>query len=373
MKYTFPIIIVLFILFGKGTDGNEPRVSIRSLNETIEISPEFFVLEWKEGTKLVPKKTNFFIEVDSLGKQEVVVLLNKNQEPVLYASEISTPVCADGECKLMNIKLYWTLLGEYAGFDRYSDLPLTKHDHDEFMVEDYQKLHVLLADDKSIMGRRSIHQLVEKPKMRTVNGVDAIAGATVARVKEAVVSGALYSCYTAWKIVHGDIREQLKGYSVSVLNKNMMLDMLYSNNADYHLFALKQLDNSGYAEHYLQVAEIFKTSTPLVRSIVAKSLIENYRSTPELQKPFWNAFDVIDIGSRSTLISYLDDAPSYISDLLSAKLSIMSRNQLKAFLEHLSDNKTISSEVQDNLKEFSNSESETYAYLTKDFLEDREH
>lgn len=368
MKNAFPIIVVLFILLGKGSDRIEYRDSIRSLNETIEISPEFFVLEWKEGTKLIPTKTNFFIEVDSMGKQEVVVLLNKNQEPVLYASEISTPVCADGECKLMNIKLYWTLLGEYAGFDRYSDLPLTKHDHDEFKVEDYQKLHELLIDDKSILGRRSIDRLVEKPKMRTVNGIDAVAGATIARVKESVVSGALYSCYTAWKLVHGDIREQLKAHSLSVLNKNMIVDMLFSNNEDYHLFALVELTNAQYVEYYEQIAEVFKKSTPLVRSIIAKSLIGKFRNTPDLQKPFWDAFDAIDVGSRSTLINYLDEAPNYVSSLLSSKLSTLSKNQLKAFLEHLSKKETISSEVQSNLKKFANSKNEIYFYLVLDYL-----
>lgn len=372
MKYFFPIILILFFLLKNERDLKHTS-SFHPSVEVLDNSPEFFVLEWKEGTKLVPKKTNSFIEVDSMGKQEVVVLINEEQHPALYASEISTPVCADGECKLMNIKLYWTLLGEYAGFDRYSELPLTKHDHDEFKVEDYQKLHELLIDDKSILGRRSIDRLVEKPKMRTVNGVDAIAGATIARVKESVVSGALYSCYTAWKLVHGDIREQLKAHSLSVLNKNMIVDMLFSNNEDYHLFALAELTNAQYVEYYEQIAEVFRESTPLVRSIIAKSLNGKFTNTPDLQKPFWEAFDTIDVGSKSTLIHYLDEAPSYVSALLSTKLNTMSKNQLKGFLEHLSEKETIGPEVQDNLKEFANSESETYAYLASLFLEDREH
>lgn len=369
MKYFFPILLILCFHLKNGED-SEYTSSFHPSMAVLDKAPEFYVLEWKEGRSLTPQETDFYIEVDSMGKQAIIALLDKTDKPVLYTSNISTPVCADGECKLMNIRLYWTLLGEYAGFDRYSETPLTKHDHDEFKIEDYQKLHALLTDDKSILGRRSINQLVEKPKMRTVNGVDAIAGATVARVKEAVVSGALYSCYTAWKLVHGDIREELKEYSISVLDKNMMVEMLYSKNEDYHLFALEELDNSEYVEHYLQIAEIFKTSTPLVRSIIAKSLIGKFRNTPDLQRPFWDAFDVIDVGSRSTLIHHLDEAPSYVSDLLSSKLSTMSKNQLKGFLEHLSEKKAISSEVQGNLKEFVNSESEIYAYLVSFFLED---
>lgn len=371
MRIVVPIIILLFLFFEKSDTFIENYQPTSYLNETLEKSPEFFVLEWKEGTKLLPKKTDFFIQVDSMGEQDVTVLLNKNEEPVLYASEISTPVCADGECKLMNIKLYWTLLGDYAGFDRYPELPLTKYDHDEFIVDDYQKLHKLLMDDKSIFGRRSIDRLVEKPTMRTVNGVDALSGATITEVKESVVSGALYSCYTAWHLVHGDIRDKLKNQTVSVLSPELILNMLYSKNADYHLFALGELGDEEYRKHFLQLAEIFKTSTPLVRSIIAKSFIGKFKNTADLQKPFWEAFDDIDLGSRSLLLRYLDTAPAFAFEILSTKLGTMSKNQLKTYLSHLYEKEIISSKVQDNLEEFANSENDIYSYLAEDYLVDK--
>jgi len=370
MRIAFPIIILLAVLFGKGNSGIEYRNTKPSLNETLDRSPEFFVLEWKGGTKLFPKKTDFFIEIDSVGKQDVVVLLNNDKEPVLYSSEIATPVCADGECKLMNIKLYWTLLGEYAGFDRYPELPLTKHDHNEFLKEDYQKLHDLLVDDKSIFGRRSIDRLVEKPIMRTVNGVDALSGATIAEVKESVVSGALYSCYTAWHLVHGDIRENLKANTLSVLNDNMLIDMLYSKNANYHLFSLDELDDIQYTEHYLQIAEVFKTSTPLVRGIIAKRFIKKFGNSPDLQKPFWEAFVDVDLGARSLLLEQLDAAPEFASEKLSNKLHLMSKNQLRTFLGYLSTKKTLDPKVHAKLRVFADSGKDTFAYLANNYLED---
>ena len=332
--------------------------------------PEYFVLDWKEGTRLTPKPTKLFIEVDSLGKQEVIALVNDRKELVLYTADIATPVCADGECKLMNIKFYWTLLGEYAGFDSYPELPLTKHDHDEFIKEDYQKLHTLLMDDNSVLGRRSIDQLVEKPTMRTVNGVDALSGATIAEVKESVVNGALYSCYMAWHLVYGDIQKKLKVGTLSVLNENMIIDMLYSNNQEYRLFALENIDGAMYHEHYLQIAKIFETSAPLVRSIIAKELTTVFKNAPNLQKPFWEAFDKIDLGSRSLLVKYLKEAPNYALTILSSKLDVMSKNQLKTFLLHLSQKTKLNPKVYSNLKEFADSDKDTYAYLAKDHLED---
>ncbi len=359
MRIVFSIAIMGFLLLG-----NKPT------EKPMDHPPEYFVLEWKEGTQLTPERTDFFIEVDSMGKQDVLALVNERKVPVLYTAEIATPVCADGECKLMNIKFYWTLLGEYAGFDRYPMMPLTKHDHDEFGEADYQKLHKLLADDKNLMGRRSIDQLVEKPKMRTVNGVDAVSGATIARVKESVVSGALYSCYTAWHLVHGDIQEQLKAHSLSILDKQMTLDMLYSINPGYQIFAMENMDASDYKKHYEQLAKVFRTSTPLVRSIIAKRLTTKYKDAPVLQEPFWNAFDLIDTSSRSLMMKYLDEAPDYVPEVLSDKLGVMSKNQLKGFLTHLSNSEGLNAETHNNILEFSKSENQTYAFLAQVFLED---
>ncbi len=338
--------------------------------EVMDSPPEYFVLEWKEGTRLHHEPTDFFIEIDSFGRQEVFALVDEKKAPILYTADIATPVCADGECKLMNMKFYWTLLGEYAGFDRYPMMPLTKHDHDVFEEEDYQKLHRLLNDDKSPLGRRTIDQLVEKPTMRTVNGVDAISGATITQVKEAVVSGALYSCYTAWHLVHGEIQAQLKANTISVLNKQMLVAMLYSSNDEYQLFALEKFSVPQYQEHYEQIALAFKTSTPLVRSIIAKRLISKYNDAPELQRPFWQAFDKVDSGSRSLLLKAVNNAPNYVFDILSQQLGSMSKNQLKTFLGHLFDKGKMSAEIRNNLLEFANSKNETYSYLVMGFLEE---
>ncbi|MGB5434512.1 MAG: hypothetical protein WBM98_01375 [Maribacter sp.] len=370
MKTSFSILLLILLFSGRPTSELKEVPNKLPMSDFLDKAPEFYVLQWNVGTKLTSQKTEFFIEVDSVGKQGIDVLLNQRKEPVLYTAAISTPVCADGECKLMNLKLYWTLLGEYAGFDRYPDLPLTKYDHDIFLEEDYQKLHELLTDDKSILGRRSIDRLVEQPKMRTVNGVDAVSGATITQVKESIVPGALYSCYTAWHLAHGDIREKLKARTLAVLNENIIIDMLYSNNPEYQLFALEKMDQELYLQHHVQISEIFKTAIPLVRSVVAKSFMTHFKATPNLQLPFWQAFDKIDVGSRSLLLKNLDTAPPFVVDILSGKLSAMSKNQLNSFFSHLSPKHELSREILNNIETFANSDSETYAYLAKQYIEE---
>ncbi|WP_422080398.1 hypothetical protein [Ulvibacterium sp.] len=371
MKFLTTMVFV-FALFLSNEGSEFPlKHSIETYNDVLDKAPEYYLLEWKVGTRLSKKKAGLFIQVDSFDAQEVVVMVNENQDPVLYASDIATPVCADGECKLMHIRLYWTVLGEYAGFDTYPELPLTKHDHDEFQKEDYGKLHKLLADDKSILKRRRLDQLVEEPVMRNVNGVDALSGATVAEVKESVVSGALYSCYVAWHLTHGAIRDEIKTYTLSVLNANMLRDMLYSENTDYQLFALEKMDSDQFIEHHLRIVRIFKTAVPLVRSIIAKEMPDKFQNRPELQKPFWEAFSEIDIGSRSLLLRHFESAPKYVGNIISTQLGSMTKNQIIVFLEFLSSKKH-APELLKNLHSFADSENEAYSYLVKNYLTEYE-
>lgn len=331
--------------------------------------PEFFIFPWEQGTQLTAKETSLTIEVDSMGMQPIMALADANGKTVLYVSDISTPVCADGDCRLMDIRFYWSLLGEYAGFDRYRNAPLTKYDHDEFVYADYLKLHQLLLDDNSILKRRKIDELVKKPLQPKSEDVDAIAGATIKEVKQSVVSGALYSCYTAWHLVHGAVKERIKNLTISHLDENQLLTMLNYDNADYQMFVLKRFSDRQYEENDERIAEIYAKGIPLVRAFIVKNLPETFWSSERLQKPFWEYFSDIDINTRSLLLEHLEEAPASAVMALSKHLGQMTKNQLKVYLGHLSGLQSLDSYMVDNLKNFSDDQDEANAYLVSDFLE----
>lgn len=367
MRFGVGMIAFFFMTLGFAQFG--PPNGIPSNGKDLDRRPEFYTLNWDYGLRLKAASTDLAIEVDSMGLQEVNVLLNTANRPVLYTSDISTPVCADGECQLMHIRLYWTLLGAYAGFDRYPGLPLTKHDHDEFLPNDYLKLHQLLRDDNSILKRKKIDELVDRPKQPETEGVDAVAGATIKEVKQSVVAGALYSCYTAWHLVHGGIKKAIQERTRSSFDHNLLLTMLASENADYQMFALKRLEENQYEEHYIRIAEIFKTSIPLVRTFIVKNLPGHFWNSEELQMPFWLSFSEVDINSRSLLLDHLHEAPESIIEGLSMQLKNMTKNQIKLFLAHLEGFKSLNSSIQTNLEEFSNSDTEANAYLVKMYMD----
>ena len=370
MRITIGVIALFISTMGLAQFGSEKVFSNISSDSILIIRPDYFSMEWKTGTVLTKVETDIYIDVDSMGVQNVNLLVDGKGLPVLYNSNISAPVCADGECRLMDIRFYWNILGGYAGFDRIMNSPLTKHDHDEFLEADYIKLHSLLLDDNSILKRREIKDLVEIPKESALNGVDAVSGATIVEVKESVVSGALYSCYIAWHLVHGNVKNEIKNHSMSLITYDVVVGMLYSNDVDYQLFALNKLNEKQYEEHYIRIAEILNAGIPLVRTFIVKNLSDSIWKSEELQKPYWNCFSTIDINSRSLMLDNLDTASASTIEMLSTDLEIMTKNQIKVYLQSLMDMRNLSAVTKSNLEKYTTSNNVVFGYLVKEFLQD---
>lgn len=363
IKPIFFYLLVLVLFYGC-MSVKLPRTDSGILKK----KPEFYNLEWKKGEILTRKKTDLTIEVDSVGKLPLSIFLNTNNLPVLYTANIETPVCADGECKFMHIKMYWSLLGNYVGFDRFPDLPLTKHDHDPFLRKDYEKLHALLLDRNSILERRKIDELVKSPEQLKKEGVDALSGATITEVKESVVSGALYSCYVAWHLAHGEVQKTLRNYTSEIGNPELWSAMLYSNNSDYQLFALQNIDEVQYKNHYDRISVIFEMGTPLLRTFIVKSLPASFWNSPSLQQPYWNKFSHIDINTRSFLLQKLKSSSQTIIQDLSKELEVMTRNQLIMYLSKLPKAFKNNAFLMSNLKAYASKN--TYGYIVSNFLEE---
>ncbi|RAJ07469.1 hypothetical protein [Arenibacter echinorum] len=343
-----------------------------SQNKTLSNKPEFFVMEWREGMVLENKPTPFFIEVETMGNQNVDILVTAHDRPVLYTADICTPVCADGECRLMYITIYWNLLGAYAGYDKVEGQTLTKHDHVEFLKQDYEKLHHLLIDDNSILKRKKIDELVLKPKESELDGVDAIAGATIAEVKESVVDGALYSCYVAWNIAHGPIKAELQEYTTSNFDNKLKGYMLMSSEVDYQMYALNSLSESEYFDYKDRIVQIFKSGIPLVRTYIVQNLPKLFWESESLQRPFWESFAEVDINNRSLLLNHIQEAPIEVLLLLASNLELMTKNQLKLYLSAIENIAMTNPDINAQLLRFAESGKHTYAYIVAEFLEEME-
>ena len=367
------IVILLFVGLGLGLTKIEGLArAVNSQDKPLDKKPDYFAMEWEEGTVLTKRQTPFFIEVETMGNQSVSLLVDEKNRPKLYTSDITTPVCADGECRLMYLTLYWNLLGGYAGFDKVKGQSLTKHDHEEFTDHDYGKLHQLLLDDNSILKRKKIDELVEKPASSQTDNVDATSGATIAEVKESVVDGALYSCFVAWNIAHGEIKRQLLENTAGLFNMEMKHYMLHSNAVDYQMYALKSFEEGDFIAFKERIVKMFRESIPLIRTYIVQNLPELFWRSDSLQIPFWESFDAIDINSRSLLLNHLETAPKEVLLSLSTNMGLMTKNQLKTYLRGVEGLVNYNSVLAKELNSFAHSKSNTYAYIVKEFLEDLE-
>lgn len=343
----------------------------------IQVSPPLhFAMEkeWQQVLKIEPVIS--FSNADSLGEHHVSLLSDSTNHPLLFYSEIKTPVCIDGLCKPLHICIYWNLLGNYVGFGLLNKEVLTKYDHEAFEVEDYLKLHELLLNEKSVLREKRMSDLYHKnakpQKQIKFKGieVDGMTGATKKEIMESIVEGALYSCFTLWHLVHGGAKDEMKEYFGNHLLEGLKIPFLYSPYADYQFFALKSLSKEEFKKHSNQVLKIYKSAKPLVRTYILKKMPFTLWKEASICKNLFLNFSQIDIQSKTLLIKKLGLACNDASKILSTQIQTMSKNQLKLYLKYLASNREfMDKEILKNLQEVADKNVYPYSYLLKSFLD----
>ena len=337
--------------------------------------PRHFAMQ-KEYEQVASTQELFnFHNADTLIEHQLSLLSDADSAPLLYFSDIKTPVCIDGLCKPMYIKVYWNLLGAYVGFGTVKSQLLTKFDHEEFEPEDYLMLHQLLLNDKSILRRKKMSELYDKrripQKQIKYKGVelDAVSGATIKEISSSVVEGALYSCYTLWHLVHGEVKGKMKSYLDSIYSPSLQAYFLNSDYPDYHLYALKKMDGAEFPNHVSRILSIFEQGKPLTRTYILKKMPEMLWSDPLITRSLFGNFSTLDINSKTLLVKNLPWADTSAAEQLAAQLPDMSKNQLKLYLTHLTQNPELKTpELVEKLTAIAKKRDFVYAYLVQKFL-----
>jgi len=311
--------------------------------------------------------------VDSTISHQLELWSDTAGKPLLFYADIGTPVCIDGSCKPLYIKIYWDLLGNYLGYGVVeAELP-TKYDHELFEAPDYQKLHELLLNKHSILARKQLSDLFDETPQAaekvTFNGVelDAVSGATKREISESVVKGALYSCYTLWHLIHGPVVDSMESVLQAMYDPVLEQAFLYSSYPAYQYHAIKQMDNLQLEQELSRVLEIFASASPLLRTYLIKKIPNDWFQNPAFAFPIYRTFPAIDIQSQTLLLQHLAFAPFEVSELLAASIANMTRNQLKLYLKQLEANGT-NEQIEAEMQKVIASNLYAYCYLLEDFL-----
>lgn len=337
--------------------------------------PLFFTMEQEHQQATRRQEVFRFTGKDTLVEHSVFLLSDEQNKPLLFYSDILTPVCIDNICKPMYIELYWNLLGNYVGYDVVEEEPLTKYDHELFEEADYKKLHELLLDKHSILERKSLTDLfnneVEAAQKVTYKGqeVDGFTGATKKEIKGSVVEGALYSCYAAWHLVHGVVAQKMDSVLQRIYSTRLEKYMLYSDYEDYRFYALQQLDTDQFARHTDQLFTIFKTGKPIVRSYWLKKVPLSLFASEDGTNALYEDLESFDINSRTTLLHKLPEVNETAANLIAQQVALLSRNQLHIYLNFLEADTALQTPVViEALGEIVAAETYAYAYLVESFL-----
>lgn len=187
--------------------------------------------------KLIPITGEYNIRDDNNNVVEITAMADA--EGILYwYRRIETPVCLTGECKLVDVGLYWYCTGTFLGLEVYGE-PLTKTDHSKFSDADYDKLMSVLNNDWSSLKEYDFSDLIEE---KAEGDVDAASGATRKEIASEAVADAVYTTYTLWHLVHNGEKEQLSKLTADQLNKSHLANKLITNGRkEYRYFLLDLL------------------------------------------------------------------------------------------------------------------------------------
>jgi hypothetical protein len=239
---------------------------------------------------------------------EIELVFDTNGLPDFYLCHVNTPVCGDGLCRPLVLDVYWDLLGNFTRFDIPESPPLTKWDHLEFTARDYLKLGDILRDKNSLLGNvTDVNSLFDPSTKKISDKVDAVTGATRETIKKAVVPGAVYSSYTLWQVVNGQISSRIRQYTVSYRGPDLINKFLLSENYHYHYEALDYLVSNGYEGHLPELVQMLNHSDPFVTRMAVSRFPQDWLEQETFQSAVTALLDHFDYRAQEIWLDRLMD------------------------------------------------------------------
>ncbi len=186
----------------------------------------------------------FWIDGENLEKLkgEVEVhwqtVLDDQDIPDFYIAQVKTPVCEESQCYDIEVLLQFDLVGQFLGLDTLAGKGLTKLDHFPFTEMDYDRLERLLMDERSPLGWYEKEDLITDTRNSELDG---FTGATIREIKEIVVDGGVYSCYTLWNLVHRNLKFIAQERTKVLFDEGLIRKMVSYEEERYHYFIINHL------------------------------------------------------------------------------------------------------------------------------------
>lgn len=252
--------------------------------------------------------------------------------------KISTGVCIDGQCRKLQMSVYWDITGQYLGFELPAGEFLSKTEHEPFNEEEYKRLHTLLADRYSSLAEYTLEELVPQNKE-----VDAVSSATVKNVLNSVVEGAVYTSYTLWHIVYGNSRKEVQKLGLQYFSEELAIHILENHDNDSRIWTLDNLQILNTWSDSLQqkVLGLIGNRNFYLSERAINSFSPELLNSTDFQKKIYSVFETVEYPVKRLIIMRLLKA-TVLSDELKNRLATglpnyngpLAQNVLDLFIQH---------------------------------------
>ena len=351
MNKICPFFLVVISLFSQTCFAKERNIS--GIEKQINIAP--------------PKIREFKITENDTLTYTLKLALDDSGRPQYFFRNIFTPVCYTNECKPVYINFYWDLLGNYLRYDLPEGKILTKIDHDEFKPEDYEKLGEILSRPNSIFADLKMEDLMTKGTDSLTNDVDAKTGATLKTIKNEVIDGAVYTCFTLWHIAYGkQVVDKMKTISESYLNNEMLHNFLSNSNYHYQYWAMeKVIDKNGSVkeEYEKDIEQIIKGKNLFTARTALQKTGNDFFSGESKQIWLWEAYQSASYPMQIAILKKLENISlgKTMTENLAKTLTESNAEQFKLKLGVLQKQKELPEQTLMILANNLNSDNEEYA------------
>ena len=258
------------------------------------------------------RRQTFAVRENDSTNYSLQLALDKDGRPLYYYRNIFTPVCYTGECKPVFINFYWDLLGNYIRYDLPAGEALTKLDHKVFKPADYEKLQEILAKPDCLLAELKITDLIVPGTEKLADSVDARTGATLKTIKNEVIPGAVYTCYTLWHMAHGNVVEEINRITETYNSKQLLHRFLSSGNPDYQYWALgKVMDKKGMITPGFETAirNIVNSKHIFIARYILQQVDAGFYTGKKAQHWLWDTFTRAPYPAQLTILRRLKNVP----------------------------------------------------------------
>ena len=261
---------------------------------------------------------------DMITNETIFLRKTKDNIPLEYFKELTEEVCDDNECRLLKINVYWNITGRYLGFELPNGALLSKYNHEAFSKNEYQQLHILLADESLPFDKVSFEKLLEHPK-KTQEDVDALTGETSKNIADIVVKGAAFTTYKLWNTVNGPTVDVVSELTEKLLTPDLLHRILKSPNITDKLWALNRLDSVNELTPQLEarLLELMASENYNLSYNVITSINSIHLKSAEFQNRMFSIYQKTSHSIKTVLIKKLMEAPFLSSEIIQTSRGLL--------------------------------------------------